>query len=841
MDLPYLFPQDVSTLLDFLVALIDNPSEDPGGMGPLLALAAFPMIQIIADAHDQKAKQKASIILAKIEPLFRTPFVTTPILPLSPLKTSTALSQILSISRSYLASPIANLESPVVHVSLLHIAARTLNFDATVRKSAVEALPTHIVAATAIHNTSMLRGLTLLQFALYLARTEPIPLLQADVLTECVPRLCGVETMDSFVVARVVKLAVTLVGDIASAWATARNEKVGANWRVCVVGVRLLTDVYLRHPLARLWLELRGIVTKWVRARRDGINGRRKVIKCKEALDMECGILVCLRDVCRARPRETGEDLVPLIVELLKGIEELYSASVVVLIETLLLCVEAGITDPRALWNVVMKGVVETVVAGGNVRNVNMLCQYFKTVAIYKEETETYAEFVKDVLFNYVMLLTNNKNPEIASIALATVAHFPTSHLLAIFPTPPRFLSLLTSQTNTITEGMQDTSSESLEETDEALLNAQTLAITSLSALGGLGHTVKSTHGVCDVLRKLVIQEIGWMRRAVFKGIAADAGGQLGKPVSARGVGGDLDVDVQKLAVSVAELSKLWTSGSGNRTGLAVACLSGLHLGNNEGPIRVQIQRTIDAALNDITFDDHIVQRFEAVPIWTRFWDVAIEKLAAEQKAISDDGLVQRCALIMREFFDILEKRVVQAKNSKESGNAIASITGLVAATSHISHPVISDISTKLVDLLICYIPTSQSVTESSLQLNNDHLSIVILALSSATRHLSTTDDERITIIVNCLVALVTQASMDASDNRDVAVGVAVVEVWDYLARRRHGNVAGLEAVVIKALERWNRNAVLRGVLVACVATGIMDTRSDVVDRCRDVMRNFVE
>lgn len=125
------------------------------------------------------------------------------------------------------------------------------------------------------------------------------------------------------------------------------------NTSMASVGYRVLVKIYEQQP--RAWQELKKFMTNWILSRKSVSY----VTDDKTAIQMEIVVLTSMRDLCRTRARETAQDILPMLVSLLQSCKNLSVSSMAIIVEAVCACVEAGLAEPRPIWNVAVSYIAE--------------------------------------------------------------------------------------------------------------------------------------------------------------------------------------------------------------------------------------------------------------------------------------------------------------------------------------------------------------------------------------------------------------------------------------------------------------------------------------------------
>ncbi|KAJ3070571.1 hypothetical protein HDU98_006376 [Podochytrium sp. JEL0797] len=520
-------------------------------------------------------------------------------------------------------------------------------------------------------------ALSLLPTILYTLNTDPTPDIQHALLTTLLPSLVT-SHHDPFVTSSILRLVTTFLGTQLTTYTTSVNHAALANPALTGVGVRVLCEVW-KAPQPKVWGALKGVLGAWI-ARRKGRSvalkrfGKKSDERGCGEVEVEVAVVVTIHEVCKLKTKEHGQDLLPFAISLLElGSDETLVLTRVLALETVNLCIEAGITDPRA-------------------------------------NTEAYQTFKLDILSFYVLHMLNlpppdghekdpspppptsttgggitHFSPSVRSAAFSSLSAFPPPDLYPYLPPPTTFLTALVQECQTWTDR------------DEF-------------------HAGPST-----ALTSLVEHEVVNMRRAVVKALATEMG--VGKhALDEAGVGGGGEVQKARGVVkSVAgEGRERWVVGKGVaaavRAGMAAFALFVPYslMGVEEGKpkvgglvlVRLGVYKDLVNGLRDLSVSDHALVRVESVRVWVVFWVGRLRAMGAlgvgEEEVGGGGGETPmgRVEWLVGACLEELEKRLGEARQSGVCANVVCSLTGLISAAVTLGVPGAAEHVTRLISLL---------------------------------------------------------------------------------------------------------------------------------------------
>ncbi|CAG8797714.1 3118_t:CDS:2, partial [Racocetra persica] len=269
------------------------------------------------------------------------------------------------------------------------------------------------------------------------------------ILHHALPSL--VSTTDSTITAKVLKVTMSLV----------HRQEMNKETNLNAVGIRMLYKLWLRQR--RCWKQLRFIISEWTKKRkleRSAYDDTKR-----ERFEIELAVLSTIRDICKSKGRDYAEELLPFISSLLQSVI-LHPKSLYLIIETLNACIEAKVVETRAVWIVLMSYIADAIMQANplNMLLVSGLCQFYKLIDQYGDDTDVYKEFKKNILESYLCplifpqknLYTSNPDQEVhvddsvlfkiqqdyrlLKPGLMAISQFNATDILSVFPTSSEIL-----------------------------------------------------------------------------------------------------------------------------------------------------------------------------------------------------------------------------------------------------------------------------------------------------------------------------------------------------------------------------------------------------------------
>lgn len=140
--------------------------------------------------------------------------------------------------------------------------------------------------------------------------------------------------------------------------------------------------------------------------------------KCTKIIDQSTNeetITSCmsvLKDVCKLRPLDHGHQILPIANQVLKR-KKIHQSTLFTILEIINICIEANMVDPKSVWDLILRSRFGKLsVINHNCHITCQLVRYFGLVAKMADFTETYDEFRKMILFDYLLPLFKPSNFE---------------------------------------------------------------------------------------------------------------------------------------------------------------------------------------------------------------------------------------------------------------------------------------------------------------------------------------------------------------------------------------------------------------------------------------------
>ncbi|KAJ3017822.1 hypothetical protein HKX48_003356 [Thoreauomyces humboldtii] len=762
-----------SLIVQMLLSLVKHANPDEPQMRAVLPVAVFPLLQAISEISDGLVKRKVFDILLILErSVLRKPTQahacsTTPALCLRPSGTCAVLMSRLHMLGAVTARSdrdILILHAIDPQMSVFLFSALAFHDDERVRIKALKAC-TELTFPTAA------AYMALLPLLLYVLKDDPSSEVKCHVLLRNFPAL--VAANDAFVTARTLHVVQSLLP---------QSPDSAYNTLACV-GVRVLLEIWKRQP--RVWPSLKAHLVPWVRRRRHGrpANYTQHGTWSDEA-EMEITVLSTIRDACDAcqtKPTDCGEDLLPHLFSLLDA-SDLPGQTIALALESINLCLNASITDPRAAWNVCMRSFVTRIGVSAADEVLLQTCGFYKLVAVKDDPAEVYTIFKTEVLTGHLIPLLDHRSGTVRDAAYLALASYPPPDLFALLPPPMELVATST----------------------------------------------KASKRSGNLLANFIRHECKHMRRAVFKGLAAAAGGRI---VDAPGT--DPSEQLRKQLNDVAsDLRQTWEGGrapAGLRSGLAAFSLmvtpttaekSALEVGAGEA--KLPFSRNLASAIRDLSLSDHIIVRLEAVPTWTKFWDSAIVasyktsitiqvgqgiNVNGEKEKLQTIHLVE--SMVVATTTDLLTSRLAESRLPSNSVNIILAVTGLLVAASALGLTVAQSQAGRCADVLMQQYAnhtghSTETLTDSQ---RSDEIQFAVgIALSHLAKVLHSNDEVRLRAIAAVLTAGVAGPQSEDQELQQFANAYGLVTVAATTSA-----VAGIEATISACLSGDHGRLARRG------------------------------
>ncbi|KAJ3145157.1 hypothetical protein HDU86_001135 [Geranomyces michiganensis] len=443
-----------------------------------------------------------------------------------------------------------------------------------------------------------------------------------------------------------------------------------------------------------------------------------------------------LADACLYKPQDCGQDLLPHLIALLQT-PALHVATAIAALQAVNACVQADITDPRAMWNVFMMQYVLRTEQDAHVDILACLCDFYRLVAVKDDSSDLYAAFKSEVIATHLFPLQSHAEPIVAEAALLALAAFPAPDLFSVFPVPRDLVARC-------------------------------------------GSLTQPSVAAPALLATFITHECVTMRRAVFKGFAAAQGARVGGTETSEST-----KSVARLTQDVKmEIRASWDGGkapAGLRSGLAAFALlttpNGVEAAEMQSSEFSQLpfRRTLINATRDLSLSDHPKFRTQAIPVWTRFWDTT---LLAAYKGVHEPSMPQTDVdklkrvqqvenLVVGGVTDLLCKRLAEAHLPSLTVNVVLSTAGLVLAASNLGLTVAPEQAARVIDTLVdehALRPEQNPDTYTDNQRSDDVQFAVALALASLTKALHANDNARFNLVAKTLDSGLVQANLNGHE-----------------------------------------------------------------------------
>ncbi|KAI8918983.1 hypothetical protein DFJ77DRAFT_258799 [Powellomyces hirtus] len=607
------YPNQGTVLITLMLDIVKLVDVQEAVMQTIAPVAVLPLLQTLSEMTDSPVKRKVFDILVILErAVLRTSSLESDlgksVRAISDHATGSFAVLVGDLQTLMLSYSLGSPEDGVLkggdpHRSAFLYAGLIFHSEESTRIRALS-------ACTSVSFPSASGYMSMLPLLLYVLKNDPSPHVQIHVLLKSLPALTAAN--DAFVTARVMHVVQSLLGDSAGS--------AGTNTLFCV-GIRTLLEIWKRQP--RVWPQLKGYLLAWAKRRRHGRPLRfHQGGQWSDEAEMETTVAATMRDVCLVRAADCGQDLLPHLFALLQA-PELHTMTTVFALQSVNLCIEANITDPRAAWNVFMQQFVARTGSSPAAPGVlQQLCEFYRLVAVKDDQSELYMTLKSEILVSWLLPLMQHTEQNVREACFRAIAAYPAPDLFPVMSSPREL-------------------------------------VTSIAAF------TQPSPAAADMLANFVEHECKHMRRAVFKGFAAAAGGRLAEDYVS-----DESKGLQRVIRDVtAELRGLWEGGrapAGLRSGLAAfSLMSTPSQDSHEGPstdAKLPFHRSLTNSLRDFSLADHPTFRLEAVPVWTRFWDSAL--LAAYRKSRTSDP-----------------QSSLQAEGEKEKQQRIQDVEQMLAAS----------------------------------------------------------------------------------------------------------------------------------------------------------------
>ncbi|CEP18089.1 hypothetical protein [Parasitella parasitica] len=460
------------------------------------------------------------------------------------------------------------------------------------------------------------------------------------------------------------------------------------------LGVKALAHTHQRQP--RVWQELKRVFAEWVLRRKSGTVRRKIDLSISGPIKLELAILTTMRDVCKTRPRECAPDVLPMVMSLLQTCQDLSMASLSILMASINHCINAGLVEPRSMWNVAVVYLAQFALDQGTQKSsllVQELCKFYSIAGSRNDTSEPYLQFKETLLTGFVLPLIDSDDKEAAGHAMVALSDFPAQDIASILP----------------------------EKASDYVQNA-----TPADDCPN-----KSQH---LVFATLISNELDHMRRGLFKEEANKRQTAAAYADSRKQASNDAGqvVGVRELELQ-AMLFQLWEDARvapGLRSGYAIAMLYTLNSKDAqtnhtlEEISKTKWYRFMVTSFTDVSLTDHLLLRVSSVGSWKIFFQNALSGAKNELEAI--------VSVLLKDLSARLERSTVPGVTC----NIAMAITGLVLVVQLYTPSYAATCANATIDMLMKnYIVLSGSPLSHSAHLMSEE---VQFAARFALGHLAT-------------------------------------------------------------------------------------------------------
>ncbi|CAG8584546.1 9430_t:CDS:2, partial [Cetraspora pellucida] len=636
---------DQSMILEIMQKLIElklkniNDRDVPPA---LISVAILPLFQVISDLEKSESRNIAAEILLIIQK-----FQMLQYMPLE-------FNEINCLVNSFSAHSLHDFKSLESYFSTLFYVPYLYHHDVATRILALNHL-TSIINSDLILMQSQKFPIFLL--FLYVLRNDSSTLVHLHILHHSLPSL--VSTTDSTITAKVLKITMSLVN----------KQEMNKEPNLNAFGIRMLYKLWLRQR--RCWRQLRFILSEWTNKKKLQISTYDDTKS-----EVELAALSTIRDICKSKGRDYAEELLPFISSLLQSVI-LHPKSLYLIIETLNACIEAKVVETRAVWIVLMSYIADAIMQANNlnVHLVSGLCQFYKLIVQYGDDTDVYIEFKKNILESYLCplifpqkkLYTSNPDQEVLiddsvlfkiqqdykllKQGLIAISQFNATDILSVFPTSSKIL---------------------------------------LSQIFNLNESLSQVEEWQFVLSNIISHEVHNMRRSLLKGVSVDV--NSGKSATSSSESANLFQSKKDKMASIAiKIVDDWENdivSPGLRAGYSLASLICFNpriddsdklklqaLNEIKDLKATRFYKLMANAIQDIILTDHWVIRLSIVMDWCNFFEKSLQEVlyATAEKNGNEEK-------ILKILMDDLMKRLDEARFPFTCQNIILALTGLCLA-----------------------------------------------------------------------------------------------------------------------------------------------------------------
>ncbi|KAI9244031.1 hypothetical protein BDA99DRAFT_544199 [Phascolomyces articulosus] len=451
------------------------------------------------------------------------------------------------------------------------------------------------------------------------------------------------------------------------------SNKQGRDTIMAAIGFKTLVKIYEQQP--RVWHEVKKAMANWILHRKSTMRSDDTL-----SIQMELAILTSMRDLCTDHPRTCAQDILPMAISLLQSCNDLNVASLALIVSIMCACVNAGLAEPRSLWNVSISYIASFAMEHPQKEMVTLwtkICDFFAIVGDANEVSESYYEFKEDILFNYLEPLISSDYKTIRSSALSALAHFPADDMLRLLPEKAKQF------------------------TDEIIAAPDDAQIT--------------------ILGQLLSHELDHMRRNLFKEDTVSNKFNSTPNETSSSLQREKLANKEQSAIGEkeAELTdhfvKTWEQAGmapGVRTGYTIAVLhaSNSHVKDcgssaSDSMSKAKWYRCMTTSIGDIALTDHLLVRISCLSGWISLFETVLGQ--------GDSTLeVKSAQKILHDLLARLEKSTVPGTTC----NTLLALTGFVLTAHRLEPSFGVSCATQLIDILC-----SKYIIDSQLQITNSN------------------------------------------------------------------------------------------------------------------------
>ncbi|KAG2222843.1 hypothetical protein INT45_000458 [Circinella minor] len=436
---------------------------------------------------------------------------------------------------------------------------------------------------------------------------------------------------------------------------------------MAAIGFKTLIKIYEHQP--RVWHEVKKAMANWILHRKSTLRSDDIL-----AIQMELAVLTSMRDLCVHHPRACAQDILPMVVSLLQSCTDLNIASIALIVDIMCVCINAGLVEPRSLWNVSISYIASFAMEHSQNQMIVLwekICSFFAIVGDGNEVSESYYELKDNILFNYLEPLMSSDIVTIRSYAYSALAHFPAEDIKRLLP-----------------EKAKQFTDEIITEPNQAQM---------------------------DVLRQLLSHELDHMRRNLFKEDGtSNINNNSQESTATQRQKKDKEKQPKTIGAKEADLAgrfvKAWEQAGvapGVRTGYTIAVLhtTNSHMNDrstatgttgaalsSDSITKAKWYRCMTTSIGDIGLTDHLLIRISCLSGWVSLFETAF----GSDNGNGDSTFEIKGTQILRDLLTRLEKSTVPGTTC----NILLALTGFVLTIHRVSPSFGVSCATQLIDLL---------------------------------------------------------------------------------------------------------------------------------------------